>query len=463
MISISKGANPNYLCKIVEVKHLRKHTNADKLLVLTIDGNDVITSDQTQEGQVSIYFPLECQIAREYLSANNEYRNKDLNVDKEHNGGFFDDRGRVKAVKLRGQKSEGFIVPISSLQPIIGEKYLELACHIGQEFDTIEGLLLVKKYVVKVTKEQTQGAQQSKKKVESKLIDNQFRLHYDTSQLGKNLHKIQPDDIISITWKLHGTSFVSSQILCKRELKWYERAAKWLGLRIVDTEYSNIFSSRKVIKGAKLGEDEGGYYGYDLWADINKLFKDQLLSGETVYGECVGFLPTGKAIQGSYDYGCRPNEFDVYVYRITYTNVDGKVIDLPFNMVEERCVQLGVKSVPIIYKGKAIDFLSTDKFFEPEKLINPDLNKRPRPIQTITMTVEEWQEQLLNLLKVKYVHDQNSIFCKNKVAEEGIVVRVEGLKPEALKLKSFKFLEGESKELDKGEVNIEDSGSTEEI
>ena len=43
----------------------------------------------------------------------------------------------------------------------------------------------------------------------------------------------------------------------------------------------------------------------------------------------------------------------------------------------------------------------------------------------------------------------------NKVPEEGICVRKEGLVIEIFKLKSFRFLEKESKQLDKGEVDIE--------
>ena len=47
--------------------------------------------------------------------------------------------------------------------------------------------------------------------------------------------------------------------------------------------------------------------------------------------------------------------------------------------------------------------------------------------------------------------------CENKVPEEGVVLRKESLfHCESYKLKSFAFLEAESKELDKGEKNIED-------
>ena len=62
----------------------------------------------------------------------------------------------------------------------------------------------------------------------------------------------------------------------------------------------------------------------------------------------------------------------------------------------------------------------------------------------------------LDRLSKRYVYDQPSQFCANKVPEEGIVIRTEGRRVEALKLKAWAFLEYEGKELDKGEANIED-------
>ena len=50
----------------------------------------------------------------------------------------------------------------------------------------------------------------------------------------------------------------------------------------------------------------------------------------------------------------------------------------------------------------------------------------------------------------------NSPECYNKVPHEGIVIKKEDSKSRAWKLKTFAFLNNEGKELDKGEVNIED-------
>ena len=53
--------------------------------------------------------------------------------------------------------------------------------------------------------------------------------------------------------------------------------------------------------------------------------------------------------------------------------------------------------------------------------------------------------------------EMNSPSCNNKVPHEGLVIKIENMKSEAFKLKCFKFLDKEGKELDKGETNIEDN------
>ena len=111
MFYISEKANPNYLAKFVEISNIRKHPNADRLQVTTIDGNDVITGTDIKVGDNVVYFPLECAINKDFLSATNSFEDKELNFEKDKKG-FFNSKGRVRAVKLRGQPSMGYIVPV---------------------------------------------------------------------------------------------------------------------------------------------------------------------------------------------------------------------------------------------------------------------------------------------------------------------------------------------------------------
>lgn len=437
-LSISEKANRNYLAKIVRLGGLKPHGNADRLMTTRIDGCNIITAKGgLQPGDLVVYFPLECCISKVFLSANNLYRDSQLNTDPSNAGGFFEESGRVKALKLRGEKSEGFIVPVSTLHKSLGlegpyDQYEDV------EFDTVNHVTFVKKYVIKepvVNRKQGKGAK--KELLESKLIEGQFRFHTDTSKFGKELHKFNPEDKLTITLKLHGTSFVSSNLLVKKKLKWWEKALKWLKIPIIDTEYGNIYSSRKVIKNEYLTLNQNSFYKQDVWGSVNDLLKNKLLKGETVYGEIVGYTLAGEQIQKGFDYGCHPSSgrfFDVYVYKITHTNVDGKVLELNYDQMAERVSEIGVKVVPLLYSGTA------------RSLVNHKLD----------MDMRNWREDLFNHIKDTWVYDQDSTMCINKVPEEGVVVRKEGLYPEAFKLKSFRFLEFESKSLDKGEVNMED-------
>lgn len=238
---------------------------------------------------------------------------------------------------------------------------------------------------------------------------------------------------------IHNTSVVISKVMCKRKLNIFEKIAKLVGLKIIDTEFKNIYSSRKVIKNDPSFEHKG-FYKEDIWGKANKKISDFLFNGMTAYCEIVGY--TGDtAIQSlkgkAYDYGCALKEFGVYIYRLTYTTLDGKVFEFSAKQVQEFCqtAPLGVYSVCENYYGYAKDLIDDD---------DDDYRK--------------FSEKLLESLNDKFIGG-NCRFCNNKVPAEGIVVRVENTNPlfqvESFKLKSFEFYEAETKALDNGEIDIE--------
>jgi len=251
----SKDHNVNYLASIVKLDNIRKHNNADKLQIASVFANNVITGLTAKAGDLYVYFPLESAISSEFLAFTNSFSDKEMNSDKSVKG-YFDKNGRVRAVTLRGEKSEGYMVPASELQVFI-KKVLNKDVVIsdidaGTDFDEIEGHILCKKYVPAFQRQQATSAKKktkgSVKKYESKLVENQFRFHYDTEQLKRNMHKISPDDYISLTNKLHGTSFVVSHVLVKKKLSWKDKVAKFFGIIVKDKDYGMLYSSRCVIK-----------------------------------------------------------------------------------------------------------------------------------------------------------------------------------------------------------------------
>ena len=121
MLKISEKANKNYLAKVVKLSGVRKHTNADKLQCVTIDGCNVVTGMDAKDGALYIYFPVESALNKEYLSWSNSFENKEMNADQEKKG-FFNRHGRVRAIRLRQERSEGYIVPVEDLSAWLSEK-----------------------------------------------------------------------------------------------------------------------------------------------------------------------------------------------------------------------------------------------------------------------------------------------------------------------------------------------------
>jgi hypothetical protein len=232
---------------------------------------------------------------------------------------------------------------------------------------------------------------------------------------------------------VHNSSLVSSKVICKKKLNPFLKLLKKINVPIIDTHYDMIYSSRKVIKNAELNPNANHYYKTDIWGLAHDKIKDYLADGMTFYAEIVGYIPNSEdtMIQSDYDYGCDKGQFDVYIYRITYTNPSGKVFEFSAKQVQDFCKMNGIKAVPELYYGRAID-------------LDPRLKSD-----------EHFQATLLEVLKEKYLEKQ-CFMCKNKVPEEGCVVRIEGMDLEAFKLKSFNFLERETKLLDKGQVDIEE-------
>jgi len=438
---IKKPVNENYCATVVEIKNLIPIENCDNVVHTNIFGNLVIVSKDTEVGSKGLFFPIETQLSETFLSMNNLYRHSEKNNDPEKKG-YFEDNGRIRCVKFRGNKSQGFFVPISCLDPLfmckdINGKVREEYTKLGAEFDEINGLEICKKYIIKTRTPGMRNSSKSKKPKVSKIIENQFRFHTDTSQLGKNVTRFKAKSMIQITYKLHGTSLISSNILCKKKLNPIEWVLKKLGVNIRDQQYENIYSSRKVIKNDDINKKQH-FYSTDIWGIANNILKEYLLPGMTIYAEIVGYLPDGGAIQKDYDYGCDDKEFEIYIYRITYTNPNGNVFEFSGNQVKEWCNNNGLKAVPELYYGTLENFMKD---------------------HSLTSIDEHLHQNFLDLLTKKY-HGVDCYMCSNKVPAEGVVIRNENnLDIEAYKYKAEEFYLRETKLLDKGEEDIEEQSN----
>ena len=444
----------NYTCTVIKLPVKQKVEGLDNLVRVEVFGNSCLIGKDSDPDDLYLFFPAESCLSAEFLSKNNLYRECQLNVDVSKKG-FFDQSGRVKAVKFKGVISSGFVIPVASLIELFSfgdTHYIQSAIKAGDDFNEIDGVEICRKYVSKGSA--TPALPGSKADRENKvnnalkdlLIPNQFRFHSDTTHLAKNLHAFTHDDIILISDKWHGSSCILSKVLINKKLNWFQKLLNRLGGKIPTTEYGYVYSSGKpksslpkgcvsednVDKYLNKGQE---YYSSNIWKKAFEDYKHALEDGITIYSELVGFTEGGSAIQKGYDYGCEPGQYKMVVYRITYTKPNGSVIEFSWQQIKDYCKKYELETVKELYFGQLNNW----------GVSNSEMS--------------EFMEDFFNTIQGRYNMEKIDQYCKNKVPAEGLVVRRDGLSTySAYKLKSKKFLAHETEDLNSGEVSMEDQG-----
>lgn len=484
--SINETADVNYLAIISKITKLTPIPNADNICLTILNGYQVIVKKSFQVGDIVVFFPQESCICDRYLSVNNLYGLKDyennancnevekllelslLAEDPDHAAeykqeakslvGFFEVNGRVQRLKLRGEYSCGFVMPVESLCKAYPElEGTDWEAMVGTEFSTICGEDVVWKYVpvMKIPAEyigdkKSRRHRKAQRKMTSfvRIRPDQFERHYESVHLEKAIREIKPDDYVVVTVKVHGTSGIFCNILCNRKLTLWEKVKKLIGFKVNDVEYGNVYSSRNTIKNEDINTKvNAGFYDKDTWYPVNEMLKPYLLEGMSVYGEIVGYVDNLLApIQVNHDYGCKPGQWKFMPYRITMTSATGvkqewntmDVLTWTNGFVAEH-PEFEDKIMPleVVYEGKFRD-------------ICPDLDPES----------ETYYDDFLERLKVKedWLMEKDEPLCKyHKVPREGVVIRVENdIFPRAWKLKTQRHADLKSKGKSKGEFDMED-------
>lgn len=124
--------------------------------------------------------------------------------------------------------------------------------------------------------------------------------------------------------------------------------------------------------------------------------------------------------------------------------------------VVDYCNRYGLKHVPIYFIGQAKE-LYANLYCKHEYKDNLEAFAACGCEEDDRITGRNWHNKFLELLSTEYL-EKDDIYCNTKgLPDEGIVLSKRIDVFEGLKLKSFKFLEGETKELDKEQENIEDN------
>ncbi len=381
---------------VVKVESLRKHTNADKLQIATFFGNDTSVDLSVKVGDIGVYFPVDLQLSEEYCARNNLVRKKDANGN--NIGGFLDPNTRnIKAIKLRGEKSDGLFMPLRSFAycydidlnaeenkdvEFLTEK---IPLNVGDQVSILNDHEICKKYIPR-RKHHGGSCPTRKHKIPYSPL---FAEHADTQQLAYNLSEFKPGDEIEITLKMHGTSQRTGYlpVLKPTRKTFWQKLFKKEPPPTYAFDY--VSGTRRVVM--EEFEDGSSFVGINKFREPHhQAFVGKLNKGETVYYEVVGFTDTGNPIMSNADnsktqdkefikqygketvfsYGCshfpqeeyetagdtvtkftRPQS-DIYVYRMTMTNEDGFVVEYTPDFMRYRCEQMGVKTVPVFAKMK---------------------------------------------------------------------------------------------------------------
>lgn len=303
-----------------KVQKVRPHSNADRLDVATVFGMDTIVSKDTwQAGDYCIYFANGGIISPEFLKKNNMYRHSYLNAD-ENISGYFEDSGRVKTMKLRGEMSDGIIMRVSALDGLASEREIRDFV-LDAEIDKIGNYTLAQKYIPKRKGGSGTPGSSSKKKKKNYIPE-----HIDTSQLNYNLRRFAEPCEVSLSYKLHGTSARFAHIPWRKYWWqfWKPKTKCISGSRRV--EFQNF--------------DDPGFYGDN---SFRKYYHDKLAAvipvGYTLYFEIVGWVndttpimpvyntnKLDKALQKEFgpqmifSYGCEQGQHKMFLYRVTHND-----------------------------------------------------------------------------------------------------------------------------------------------
>lgn len=449
-ISVSNNFREEYCSSIVRIGETFPIEGKDRIVKTLVNGlSIVIGKDEFKTGDIAVYCANETCLHELFLHLNSMYEDKELNVDQEKKG-YINKHGRIRVVKLGGVPSYGLLIHPDSIATFINEpvedvtKFLE--AHVGEDFDEINGERFCQVYVppIKHVQERGSKADRLKKKLDrfKMLIEGSFRLHYNTTQLQKNMSDINPDDEVYISVKVHGTAASFANILTNVPTNWFKRMWRKYVRHTdeYDQKYNLVYSSRTVIKNEFINPKQkpGGYYSDDVWGFWAKKLDGLIPQDYCIYCEIVGFTPNGSPIQKGYDYGCThmaEEKSKLMVYRATQNGKELEICDV-IDIGKKLKENLGdcIMEFPLLYHGTLSN-------------LYPEIDVR-----------SHWHENVLENLKVekRFCMEMDEPLCKTKVPREGFVLRkANDPVSEAWKLKCFAFSQRESKLIDNGEVDME--------
>lgn len=302
------------IVKISKIDSIAPHSNADRLCIAFVRGwQCIVAKNAYKAGDLCIYIPIDSILPQ-------EVEDKLFGPDSK----IKLDKHRVRTIKIRGTISQGMIAPIDMFN-----------LHSYSLDDDVAGVLNITKYeppAAEIPSSMRGGLQSPKKKQ-----NDNFKKYIDMENFKNFPDMFKEDDHISITEKLHGTSFRAGWVPTQATTLW-KKIQKFLRL-LPDWEF--CYGSRNVQLQEKSYK---GFYAKDLYTKTVEHYKlkDVLPKGIVVYGEVIGH-----GIQNGYTYGMNtPKEHKLFVYDV---KENGGYVG--YNRFKEFCNHHNLERVPELYCG----------------------------------------------------------------------------------------------------------------
>jgi len=330
---------------VVKINSVVKHPNAEKLQIVKLFGTQILVGLDTNPGDVLVYVDSNMCMSSDFLRENNLYRHCEMNSDKKSSG-FFEDSGRVKCIKLRGEISDGFLFPLSHFH-YIGVNVPEDSA-IGYEFNTINGITVCEKYIAK---SKTPGEHNDKNgKAIKKIEVPMFKEHFSTGQFMKSQAFIPAGTLCYIEEKIHGTSHRTGLVKYPiyDELSWWKKQLyKFLKLTNI-TEWIYLNGTRRVVHAPK--KIINPVHDNTMREEVLEQVRGLLLKGEEIYLELFGHEKSGAQIQKNFPYDTASGKYRSLLYRVTMNNEDGHVVDYTREAVYSKADELGFEKPHLFEK-----------------------------------------------------------------------------------------------------------------
>lgn len=353
-----------YYAIVTKLTNLHKDENSNTLYLANAVGDGVVVDNGFTEDELVLYFPTDGKMKHSFGDSFTLFRK---NEDGTKQGGYLEDSGHIKAIKLRGNRSSGIVLHVSNIY----EKFGDQGWKENDLVDSVNGIKICEKYVPPIKSYNGQRRTSVKGKRVERVVYPDFEMHKDTEQLIYHYNDFKVGDRIQMTLKMHGTS-QRSGIFDAVYPKGFFRRLFHLPAK---HKLQEVCGTRRTVIDLK-GTKPGFYGTEEFRIKMHKLIAPYLEPGMEVFYEIVGYYDNhdGAYIMPPannnklndpdfvrefgevtrFTYGCSVGECKPYIYRITSNY--GKREWLPAE-IKMWCVENDLNYVPEVCE---FDFVSVD-------------------------------------------------------------------------------------------------------